>query len=247
MTLSITEVGRGQVTQEDDRYHLHLPHIDANNYHNAQVSSYVTRKHLRHWPPLRMSLRAWAEGTLHGTAGFGFWNHPYDPTMRHVSKLRLPRAVWFFHASPPNHMPLAQNVPGHGWKCATFDAANWRFLALLPLAIPGFLAMRLPYLYERLWPAGQRALGVNEHLLPASTIYEPHDYWLEWLADCVVFSVDGEVVFIAPSAPQGPLGFVAWVDNQFAIVTPQGRFAYGLRHTTEPQTLHIESLHIEQL
>jgi hypothetical protein len=30
-----------------------------------------------------------------------------------------------------------------------------------------------------------------------------------------------------PNPPPGPLGFVAWIDNQYAIATPQGSLRFG--------------------
>ena len=66
---------------------------------------------------------------------------------------------------PPNDMPLAEGVPGCGWKCATLDATRWLFLALTPLALPGFLLKRIPAVYNALWGIGQNAVGVREHAL----------------------------------------------------------------------------------
>jgi hypothetical protein len=43
------------------------------------------------------------------------------------------------------------------------------------------------------------------------------------------------------------LGFVAWVDNQYAIVTPQGRFGSGLVEVPETQLLIMERISIEPL
>lgn len=57
--------------------------------------------------------------------------------------------------------------------------------------------------------------------------------------------MDGALVHRAPCAPRGPLGFVAWVDNQYAVVTPQGRFGFGLLPLAAPQTLRLAELVIE--
>jgi len=242
-----TEQGSGRVAITADSTRLYLPAAAKHAYHNAQIATYTTRKDFHYTPPLRLSLRAHVEGHIPGTAGFGFWNHPYDPTMRGPLGLRLPRAVWFFFGAPPNDMPLAMDVPGHGWKCATFDAANPRFAALLPLAPIGFLLMRVPALYRRLWPVGQAAIGVSEHLLDPTLLQSPHTYTLDWLPDRVTFTIDGEIVHETGRSPRGPLGFVAWVDNQYAIVTPQGRFGFGVVEVQQPTTLTLSDIRFDDL
>lgn len=236
-----TETGRGVVTRIDDSFRLTVPPVTKDHYHNAQISSYGTTLAFTHKPPLLMSLTAHAEGKLQGTAGFGFWNHPYVPGSWRV---RLPKAVWFFFGSPPNDMPLAKGVPGHGWKAATFNAANWRFLTLLPVAPLGYLLMRVPALYNRLWPIGQRAIGVSERLVDSALLQQPHQYQLDWREGGVTFRIDDKIVHETSLSPPGPLGFVAWVDNQFAVVTPQGRFNAGWVDVPQEQALVIEGLEI---
>lgn len=242
MSEYITQAGKGMVNQLGTIFRLSLPPVTDETYHNAQISSYRSRRELSHKAPLRMTVRARAEGKLHGTAGFGFWNHPFAPN---EGVHQLPKAVWFFHASPPSNMALALNVPGYGWKAATFDAMRWQFFALLPSAPVGFLLMRIPALYRRLWRIGQRAIGVSEYLLDSSLLADWHIYSLEWREGGVTFSVDGMPIHEADCAPHGKLGFVAWVDNQYAVVTPQGHFKYGLVDTSEPQALELEIVEIK--
>lgn len=237
-----TEQGSGCVQHCDDRYTLHLPQNATNGYHNAQISSYARREDIRLTAPLRLSLRAHVEGELCGTAGFGFWNHPFSPMGR---GFRIPRAVWFFFGGAANNMALAQGVPGQGFKAATFDALRPLFFALLPAAPLGFLLMRQPNLYRHLWPIGQRALGVDEKPLDPALLRTPREYTLEWGRDAARFFVDGQVVFSTKRTPRGALGFVAWVDNQFAVVTPQGRFGWGLVPVTQAQALILEDIRIE--
>ena len=223
-----------------------LEPTSARQYSDAQITSYRQRS-FRWRPPLRLTVRAWASHNtdqLRGTAGFGFWNQPFVPVGTQLP--RLPRAAWFFFASPPNNMALAKGVPGWGWKAATFDAMRWPFFLLAPLAPLGFLLMRSPALYARLWPVGQRALGVSEALLPAD-LGTPHTYDLEWLRSGVTFAVDGDVVHRAPVASQGPLGFIAWLDNQYAVVTPQGRFRFGLIESGQAQWLALDRVTIRPL
>jgi hypothetical protein len=234
----ITETGNGIVICTEITARLIIPQATIDAYSNAQIASYRKYDDLAYIPPLRMTVTARYEGKLHGTAGFGFWNAP---------GLRLPQALWFFHTSPPNNMPLAKDVPGWGWKAATFDAKNWRFLALLPAAPLGFLLMRIPSLYRRLWGIGQQAIGVSEYLLDNDLMHSTHVYMLEWLPDSVRFFIDGELVHQTNQSPRGKLGFIAWVDNQYAIVTPQGNFGSGLLTAQTPQALILDQIEIVSL
>lgn len=241
----ITAIGAGRVEPGADGLRLIMPSVGADAYSDAQISDYSDADFV--WrPPLRLTVRAWARagvGGIGGTAGFGFWNQPFMPG---VIRPRLPRAVWFFYSSPPSDMRLAHRVPGPGWKAATIDATRLPFLLLAPTAPVGVLLMRIPALYDALWPIGQRALGVSEALLDPHLLAAPHTYTLDWLRGEAVFAVDGAVVHRAPCAPRGPLGFVAWVDNQYAVITPQGRFGFGLVDSGEA-ALMLESVTIEPL
>jgi hypothetical protein len=104
--------------------------------------------------------------------------------------------------------------------------------------------MRVPALYRRLWPIGQRAIGVSEALLDPALLSQSHDYRLDWRSDGASFYVDAVLIHESPYAPGGPLGFVAWIDNQYAVVTPQGRFGFGLVPLATEQSLTIEQLSI---
>src|SRR5262249_46694865 len=130
-------------------------------YADAQIFDYAAKKRSEFvcCAPLRMSVRAWASHSaaeLRGTAGFGFWNQPVMPGQLIP---RLPRAVWFFFGSQPSNMAFARGVPGYGWKAATLDMSRLPFLLMAPGAPLGFLLMRNPTLYEKIWPAAQWAIG----------------------------------------------------------------------------------------
>lgn len=241
--------GSARIQQADSALRCILPPGVASQYADAQITDYERPQGgaFRWRPPLRLRVRAWASGPqseLIGTAGFGFWNEPFIP-VGHL-RLRLPRAVWFFFGAPPHNMALALDVPGWGWKAATLDAGRPLAMALLPFAPPGFLLMRIPAVYRRLWPVAQRALGVSEAQLPAD-LSEPHTYSLDWRADGVVFRVDGQIVHQATTAPRGPLGFIAWMDNQHAIITPQGRIGFGVTPAPREQWLALDEITIEPL
>lgn len=240
--------GAGRLTLSEGVLRCEVGPAGAGEYHDAQITDYegLPPRDYPRRPPLRLTVRAWSSDPdrLRGTAGFGFWSQPFVPGR--LQRPRLPRAVWFFFGSPPNDLALAKGVPGWGWKAATLDAGRLPFLLLAPLAPLGFLLMRVPALYRRLWPVGQRAVGVSEKALDVS-LGEPHTYQLDWLRDRAIFRIDGVEAHVAPSAPGGPLGFIAWIDNQYAVVTPQGRFGHGLLPLDAAQWLALGELSIEPL
>lgn len=244
----VSQVGNGQVVRRQRSLWLTLPRTNDSSYSNAQISDYdPAKRHFRYKPPIRLTITARASAPAHelkGTAGFGFWNHPFAPNER---GFRLPQAVWFFFSAPPNNIPLAKGVSGSGWKAAVMNARRWQFLALLPTAPIGFLLMRIPFFYDRLWGIGQQALGVSEMRLDGNLLSTTHTYELLWRKNGVTFSIDNEVIHQTTTAPKHPLGFVAWMDNQYAIVTPQGQFKFGLVDVPQEQSLVIERIAIQPL
>lgn len=237
-----TQLGNGLVQHRKNELRLSIPSGSSHHYHDAQVSDYSARfLDFHNRPPLRLTVKARAEGTVRGTAGFGFWNHSFVPGER---GFRIPQALWFFFASPPSDISLAQGLAGHGWKAAVFDARRWRFYALLPLAPLGFLLMRSKTLYRALWPVGQHAIGLCETALDSSLLDDFHSYAIDWLPNATLFSVDGQTVLKTNHAPGEALGFIAWIDNQYAVVTPQGNFGRGLLDVPKPQSLILRDLDI---
>ena len=224
---------------------------NRDRYTNAQVDDYHHDGFRFRWrPPLRLTVVAQASApaeALRGTAGFGFWNHPFSPDAYRLP--RLPQAIWFFFASPPSKMALAHGVPGFGWKAATIDANHSGALMLTPLALPAALLMRAPPLYARLYPHIQRRLKIAERLLDSGLLAERHRYTIEWRSEGrgAVFAVDGATVLETPYAPRGAAGFVAWMDNRYAVVTPQGGLSFGIVPAEREQSLTLEQVTIEGL
>ncbi|HJZ49126.1 MAG TPA: hypothetical protein VKE41_18240 [Roseiflexaceae bacterium] len=239
-----TQVGGGRLMLRNEGLRLIVAGARRTNYSDAQIDDYagLARRRFPHRPPLRLTVRARASERLAGTAGFGFWNNPFSPL---GGAPGLPAAVWFFFASPPSDMPLALGVPGHGWKAACIDATRPAALAWAPLAPTVLLANRVPAFYRRIWPRVQRGLRVAEASIPA---LDRHwcEYTIEWRADAARFLVDGAVVLETQRPPRGPLGFVAWVDNQWMVATPHGRFGWGLLDA-EAQWLDLACIRIETL
>jgi hypothetical protein len=179
---------------------------------------------------------------LRGTAGFGFWNDPFLMTGARMPA--LPRAIWFFYASPPSNMKLDLHTPGFGWKAATIDALRPITLVLAAIAPPAVLLMNVRALYPTLWSPIQRALNVREALVEAN-MTEWHTYTLEWGLERARFSVDQEPSLLDAPAPRGPLGFVMWMDSQYMVVTPQGRLGWGLLDVPGRQWMEADWVTIE--
>lgn len=228
-------------------WRLFLPPL-TNGYSNAQIDDYgLTQGGRAHFPWLPGTrLQLWARfsaenGRLWGTAGFGFWNAPYGGPNLHVPA--LPQAVWFFHASAPNDLPLAPGSPGRGWFASTVDATTGRALALAPLAPAVLLLNQIAALRRRIWPAVQRGLNIGSAPLEVA-MDAWHDYTLEWLPEGCTFRIDGTTVLETPCSPSGPLGFVCWIDNQFLVATPTGRFRWGTIDTPREQWLEAADIRL---
>lgn len=220
---------------------------DKANYTNAQIDDYqgLVRNDFLWRPPLTMVVQArfsHSAGVLNGTAGFGFWNDPF--LMTGLRWPALPRVVWFFYSAPPSNMKLDLHTPGHGWKAGTLDAIRWPFFALLPTAPLAVPLMNVNWLYQNCWPIGQRAIGVSEALVPVE-MTNWHTYTIHWQPESVYFEVDGQTILNSPSSPEGPLGFVMWLDNQYMIVTPYGNFGAGLVAKVDEQWMEVSTLKIE--
>jgi hypothetical protein len=240
--------GSGALIPTGDTLHLINTDTTTSSYTNAQIDDYqgLLRRQFLWQPPLTLMVRArfsHPSGVLSGTAGFGFWNDPF--MMTDLRRPALPRAIWFFYASPPSNMKLDQHTPGFGWKAATIDALRWPFFALAPFAPLAVPLMNIDSLYRLCWPIGQRAIHVSEQQI-TTPMTNWHTYTLQWQRDQATFKVDDRVVLTTSTAPRGPLGFVLWLDNQYMIVTPWGRFGYGLLAAPGEQWLEVSALTIQQ-
>ena len=239
--------GGGSLERSDAGLQFVNAAATSRGYTNAQIDDYQGLRRGRFpWrPPLRLTVRArfsHPDGELQGTAGFGFWNDPFLMTERRVPT--LPRALWFFYGSPASDMKLDLDIPGHGWKAATIDALRPVALLLAPAALPAALLMNLPPAYRLLWPPIQRALNIQEARMNVS-MTDWHTYVIDWGRKRSTFSVNDQVVLEDAASPRAPLGFVMWLDNQYLIVKPWGRFAWGLLETPGRQWLEVERLAVE--
>lgn len=252
-----TCIGDGKLDCENFKLRMAFESARQGQYTDAQIDDYgnLPRSDFPWQPPLRMEVIARSSlpaaihrnddestGTLRGTAGFGFWNYPFSVK---GDILMLPEAIWFFYASPPSNMALVPGIPGWGWKAQVVHSMQASSLAAtIPLAATiafGLLTGKTRTAAR--WM--QKVSGACEAILPIE-MTEWHTYTLEWRRKEAHFWVDDRLVLRSPHSPTRPLGFVAWLDNQYAIATPRGVLRFGTI-SSGPQWLELESVKIEPL
>ncbi len=226
-----------------------VPATPANRYTNAQLDDYhplgarAGRRPMTHGAPLRLSLRARASHPAPaGTLGFGFWNEPFSTA---GSVLAAPSVIWFFYASPPSDMALVPGVPGRGWKAATLTTGRWPSLLLAPGALAAILLTRLPGLGRPVMNLARRFVIAHEAPLADAALDQWHSYELNWQPAEARFSVDGVERLVSPAPSRAPLGFVTWIDNQYAIASADGHFGFGVSPLAQLQWLEIADLRFE--
>jgi hypothetical protein len=256
---SVTRPGGGVVEVVDSNLRLELPSATAGVYSDAQIDDYSGElRSVFPWrPPLKMTVRARFSHLVHpiqtadaeanqrlmrGTAGFGFWNYPLSLT---GAVLRLPDAIWFFGASQPSNMALVPGVPGWGWKAQIVHAH--RLGAVVDIGPTALSALwgRLSGHEDAAARWVQRLTGAEETRL-TNDPREWATYEVEWLPERATFRVNGAAVLVVVNPPDGPLGFVAWVDNQYAVATPRGELRFGTI-ASEREWLELDSIRIHPL
>jgi hypothetical protein len=231
-------------------WRLEIPAGKAGQYRLAQLDDYssLPRRNLP-WqlplagqPPLRMSLQArFSAANLPGTWGFGLWNDPFSFSLGLGGMSRrfpaLPNAAWFFYASPQNYLSFRNDLPASGLLAATFSSPRLpaALLALAGLALPTAFVPPIGRVLRRI---ARRFVRQDAACLEVDPL-EWREYSLDWQFDQVNFMLDGQECFSTPVSPQGRLGLVLWIDNQYAAWSPAGRLGYGFLANAEPAWLEI--------
>ncbi|MCX6026624.1 MAG: hypothetical protein NTY23_10280 [Chloroflexi bacterium] len=251
--LSPLELGTGRAepaTASNETIQWRLSLSASRRYADAQLDDYreLARRALPWSPPVRLCLSAHTSTPRpSGTFGFGFWNDPFSfgfGTRGAARRLpQTPQTAWFFYASPPSDMRLHHEVPGAGWKTATLRSRPLHPAVLLPGAAGAFLGMQLPPLRRGLFALMRRFYYAEEtrlHFDPSQW----HSYVIDWRLDRVVFLMDGEILAVSAEPPRAPLGLVIWMDNQFAVASPENGMRFGVVPISEPQWLEVANLHM---
>ena len=183
-----------------------------------------------------------------GTFGFGLWNDPFAFSLGFAGASRKlpawPQALWFFYGSPPNDLAYAEPGVPDGWKAASLRSPRMPGLAVAAGGV-SLMALRL---FRKLQG---RAVRWALSLIRASEVRidvhlaEWHAYELTWTHAGAEFRVDGAPILQVPRPPDPPLGFVAWIDNQYAIISPGTGVRFGVLPVLEPQFLELADLVLE--
>jgi hypothetical protein len=245
------EIGGGVVIEEEkNRFRLTLPNI-SRGYADAQIDDTqgFARSDFRWYPPLHLHVvaRCQPEAPL-GTLGFGFWNDPFTLSLGMGGSTRKlpspPQAIWYFYGSEPNDIQLTATSTGVGWKAMVLQFPRLPGILTLPIAGIAIAMAQLPLLRRITMRTAQKHIHASEEQLELK-LSRWHRYEIIWEETMTKFSVDGQPILSTSYAPNGPLGFVAWIDNQYAIASPDGGFRFGVLKTEEEQTLEIKELRIE--
>lgn len=221
-------------------------------YADAQLDDThdLPRRRFRWTPPLRLTVRARVDPAAPaGTWGFGLWNDPFAVSIGIRGAVRRlpcgPRALWFFYASPPNAFGFTAG-PRSGWRAMAIDTPEIPAIVLTPAAMAAAVLAQLPLVRRPVMRFALSRVAASEAVL-TSTTDQVHDYELVWEWSQATFAVDGSVVLRAERPPTAPLGFVAWIDNQYAVASPLKGFRFGALPTPHPQWLEIADLEIQGL
>jgi hypothetical protein len=232
-----------------DRALLTLPPVKG--YADAQLDDTQNLpRRAFHWrPPLRFSVRARTSTPAPlGTFGFGFWNDPFSLSLGMGGAARkfpaAPQCAWFFYGSPPLDLPLAEGVPGNGWKAAVLSFRRIPRLLLAPMVFGGVLLTGLPPLRRWAFARARRFYRAEERLLEIDPA-QWHAYAIEWRADSAGFFVDGAELLRSTRPPIPPLGLVLWIDNQYAVASSEKGFGFGVLELEREQSLELEAARIE--
>ncbi len=228
---------------------LQIPAGPSGKYRLAQLDDYGRRPRKDFfWHPgsqVRVQMRA-SSAQIPGTWGVGFWNNPFGlAILTGVEMLRLPvlpETTWYFFASPQNYLSFRDDLPANGALAATFTSLP-RSNLRLAMAAPLFPLFAVPPLARilRKWIAtliqeDSQSLAIDPTLW--------HDYFLDWQGDQVIFEIDERRIFVPNVTPNPPLGFVLWIDNQYAAFPASGRLRFGSLENAEPAWIEIRALTI---
>ena len=215
-------VGAGCMEHTVDGVYFILDGANAEEYSDSQLDDFHgrTRKAFVWQPPVTLVVRArfsHPQNLLRGTAGFGWWNAPFEGDQATKATIG-PQVLWFFFGSPPSNLAAAPGWSGNGWFAQALNMRTWpKWLTKV-----GMLAWRRPLLKRLAHRATKRATRASEQPLHDIDITEWHDYRIEWRKKYADFWVNDRQVLRSKAPSKGPLALVLWMDNQWATLQGSG-------------------------
>ncbi|MHA1939724.1 MAG: hypothetical protein ACW97O_16080 [Candidatus Thorarchaeota archaeon] len=230
-------VAGGKVFQTSSKaWHLEIPSGRPGEYRLAQLDDYndLSRQAFPWRPPLKLTLRGRASAdSIPGTWGFGLWNDPFGRTLIKGTQIRLPTL-------PNAALSLRDDLPARGQLAATFQS---------PAKLPAGLILNLPLLpLIFLPPVGRWLRRQARRYVMQDTAgldfdaTEWHTYEIDLQLEGVIFRLDGQNILETKISPEGPLGLVIWVDNQYASLPPDGSVGYGTLANQEAAWIEMDGL-----
>ena len=228
-------------------WQLEIPETLEGLYALAQMDDYMhlPRRRFPHQPSITLELEArLSSEDMPGTWGFGFWNDPFSFGFSPggVSRVLpvLPNASWFFYGSDQNTLSLVEDQPTNGFHVKVYRSPR----------VPSiFSIMALPALPFFFWPAASKVIRKTarnlvkedgQSLQVKATAW--HTYGLVWGSDRVRFEIDHQEVFSTSVSPNGKLGLVIWIDNQYMRFGPDGKFRFGYSAMDSTQWMQIRNM-----
>ncbi len=153
-------VGHAEIERELGIIRFVIDGAEEGKLSDAELDDHrtVPRHRLMWKPPLRMTVRARTShrsGEMLGTAGFGFWNDPFD----WVGNVQVPpNALWFFYGSPQSDMSFVRGVRGNGWKAATLNGGR---ADKLTMALGNFV-FNLPGMSKLVFALAETRINASE-------------------------------------------------------------------------------------
>lgn len=249
--LRIRQINRGLVRRTDDKgYRLILESSPKKDYSLAQIDDYMDlhRYKFPHKPYVRLTLESQlSDRYTSGTWGFGFWNDPFGMGIGGGGRSRilpvLPNAAWFFFGSDENMLTLREDQPGNGFHVKTYRSP------LLP-SFASLLALPLSPLF--LWRKGAkfvrslaRVLVKEDGMKLDVNVEKWHSYCISCDQSKITFFVDDQSIFSTKIVPNGRLGIVIWIDNQYFRFDKLGKLDFGCLEIPKEHWMKVHNLIIE--
>lgn len=237
------------ITRLDHGWHLEVQAGEKGKYRLAQLDDYTnrSRKYFLWHPPLTATFMARASNAdIPGTWGFGLWNDPFSLSLGLGGGIRrfpaLPNAAWFFHASPDNYLSFQNNKPAQGFLAQTFQSPPVP-PGLLALGAPLLPLLTLPWIAKRVRPLLGSIIKDDSTSIKLD-VTQWHQYGLRLEPYLASFIIDKKEFFQTGVVPINPMGFVIWIDNQFASFPPSGKLTYGTMKNSTPAWIEVKQIKI---